>query len=120
VEYERFDTDQERIILNKIYKVLGPYTNYFQPSMKLVEKTREGPKVTKTYDEAKAPYRRLLVAGSISRSSEDRLKEEYDSLNPAKLNREIESLRKELYQVYRRKGNETVEETEEDLEYILL
>ena len=120
VGYYRHDTDQERIIINKIYKVLRPYTNYFQPSMKLVEKTREGAKVTKTYDKAKTPYRRLLDDGSISQSSEDRLKEEYDSLNPARLNREIESLRKELYQVYRRKGNETVEENENDLEYILL
>jgi len=50
VGYYRHDTDQERIIINKIYKVLRPYTNYFQPSMKLVEKTREGAKVTKTYD----------------------------------------------------------------------
>jgi len=65
--------------------------------MKLTHKTRNGAKVTKTYDEAKTPYRRLLADGSISRSSEDRLKEEYDSLNPAKLNQEIESLRKELY-----------------------
>ncbi|PTD93550.1 transposase [archaeon SCG-AAA382B04] len=120
VGYYRHDTDQERIIINKIYELLRPYTNYFQPSMKLVEKTREGAKVTKTYDKAKTPYRRLLADGSISQSSKDRLKEEYDSLNPAKLNREIESLRKELYQVYRRKGNETVEENEEDLEYILL
>ena len=120
VGYCRHDTDQERIILNKIYKILRPYTNYFQPSMKLTHKTRDGAKVTKTYDEAKTPYRRVLADRSISRSSKDRLKEEYDSLNPAKLNREIESLRKELYQVYRRKGNETVEETEEDLEYILL
>jgi len=120
VGYCRHDTDQERIILNKIYKILRPYTNYFQPSMKLIEKTRDGAKVTKTYDEAKTSYRRVLAVGSISQSSEDRLKEEYDSLNPAKLNREIESLRKELYQVYRRKGNETVEEKEEDLEYILL
>ncbi len=120
VGYYRHDTDQERIIINKIYELLRPYTNYFQPSMKLVEKTREGAKVTKTYDKAKTPYRRLLDDGSISRPSKDRLKEEYALLNPAKLNREIESLRKELYQVYRRKGNETVEENEEDLEYILL
>ena len=88
--------------------------------MKLVGKQRDGAKVKKRYDEAKTPYRRLLDDGSISQSSKVRLKEEYNSLNPAQLNREIESLRKKLYQVNRRKGNETVEETEDDLEYILL
>ena len=124
VGYRRYDTVKERNLLNQVYEKLRPYTNYFQPSMKLVEKERDGAKVKKTYDEAKTPYRRLLAAGSISRSSKDRLKEEYDSLNPAKLNREIESLRKELYRINRRKGNQVtgdkVEETKDDLEYILL
>ena len=123
VGYRRHDTDAERIILNKIYKLLRPYTNYFQPSMKLVGKERDGAKVKKTYDKAKTPYRRLLTYETISRSSKDKLKEEYLSLNPAKLNREIESLRRKLYQVNRRKGNEVTEKKEEienDLEYIVL
>jgi len=120
VGYRRYDTLEERNLLNKIYRKLRPYTNFFQPSMKLVGKQRDGAKVTKTYDKAKTPYRRLLGVGSISRSSKYRLEEEYDSLNPAELNREIESLRRELYRINGRKGNETVEENEEDLEYILL
>ncbi|MBS3789258.1 transposase family protein [Candidatus Bipolaricaulota bacterium] len=122
VGYRRHDTDEERVILNKIYKLLRPYTNYFQPSLKLVEKERSGAKVTKRYDKAKTPYRRLLAYETISQSSREKLKEEYFSLNPAQLNREIESLRKKLYQVYRRKGNEVTEKQEEaenDLEYIL-
>jgi len=120
IGYRRHDTVEERNLLNRIYEKLRPYTNFFQPSMKLVGKQRDGAKVKKRYDEAKTPYRRLLDDGSISQSSKVRLKEEYNSLNPAQLNREIESLRKKLYQVNRRKGNETVEETEDDLEYILL
>ena len=124
VGYRRYDTVEERNLLDRIYQVLRPYTNYFQPSMKLVGKKRDGAKVTKTYDEAKTPYRRLLAVGSIPQSSKIRLKEEYLSINPAQLNREIESLRKELYRVNRRKGNQVTrdeaEETKDDLEYILL
>jgi len=124
VGYRRCDTTEERNLLNQIYEKLRPYTNYFQPSMKLTHKTRDGAKVTKTYDEAKTPYRRVLADGSISQSSKVRLKEEYLALNPAQLNREIESLRKELYRINRRKGNQVtgdeVEETKDDLEYILL
>jgi len=110
VGYRRYDTVEERNLLNQVYEKLRDYTNYFQPSMKLVEKERDGAKVKKTYDEAKTPYRRLLEDGSISRLSKDRLKEEYLSLNPAKLNREIESLRRRLYQVNGRKGNQITEE----------
>ena len=124
VGYRRYDTIEERNLLNQIYDKLRPYTNYFQPSMKLVGKKRDGAKVTKTYDKAKTPYRRLLADGSISQSSKDRLGEEYLSINPAQLNREIESLRKELYRINGRKGNQVtgdeVEENENDLEYILL
>ena len=111
-------------MLNGIYEKLRPYTNCFQPSMKLTHRTRDGTKVTKTYHKANTPYRSLLESGSISRSSEDRLKEEYLSVNPAKFNREIESLRKKLNWINQRKGNQVtedeVEENEESLEYILL
>ena len=124
VGYRRYDTIEERNLLNQIYDKLRPYTNYFQPSMKLVGKKRNGAKVTKTYDKAMTPYRRLLYDGSISQSSKDRLEEEYLSINPAQLNREIESLCKELYRINGRKGNQVtgdeVEENENDLEYILL
>ena len=89
VGYRRYDTVKERNLLNSIYELLRPYTNYFQPSMKLVAKERNGARVKKTYDKAKTPYRRLLEYGSISQSSKDKLKEEYLSLNPAELNQEI-------------------------------
>ncbi len=43
--YLRYDTDEELKIMNELYKVLRLYTNFFQPSMKLKEKTRIGSKV---------------------------------------------------------------------------
>lgn len=47
VGYLRYDTEEELKIMNKLYGVLRLYTNFFQSSMKLLEKTRIGSKVVK-------------------------------------------------------------------------
>ena len=43
-------------MLREMGRVLRLYVNYFQPSMKLLEKVREGSKVKKRYDDPKTPY----------------------------------------------------------------
>lgn len=50
VGYARYDTEEEIDLLNRLYRHLRLYTNYFQPSMKLIKKTRTGPRVQKWYD----------------------------------------------------------------------
>ena len=62
VGYGRYDTDNELVILNKLYSYLRLYVNFFQPVRKLVKKVRIRSKVTKRYDEAKTPYRRVLAS----------------------------------------------------------
>jgi hypothetical protein len=52
-------------ILNELYGYLRLYTNFFQPVMKLVEKTRVGSKVKKRYDQARTPYQRVLESPHI-------------------------------------------------------
>jgi hypothetical protein len=46
--------------LAKFYRVLRKYVNFFQPSVKLLKKTRTGAKVAKQYDKALTPYQRTL------------------------------------------------------------
>jgi hypothetical protein len=96
VGYLRYDSAAEVDILNELYAYLGCYTNYFQPVVKLVSKTRTGSKVTKKYDEAKTPYRRVLECKSINDKIKERLKQKYDSLNPAELKRKIANLQDKL------------------------
>jgi hypothetical protein len=50
VGYLRYDTEKELKTLNELNQVLRLYTNFFQPVMKLTEKTRIGSKVIKRYD----------------------------------------------------------------------
>ncbi len=96
VGYLRYDTQQEVDILNELYIYLGQYTNCFMPVVKLVFKTRKGSKVTKKYDVAKTPYRRVLECSDIDDKIKERLKAKYESLNPAELKRKISSLQEKL------------------------
>lgn len=87
---------KELTILNELYIYLGYYTNFFQPVTKLKSKTRTGSKVTKKYDEAKTPYRRVLESEYIDDKIKAKLKRQYDSLNPAELKRKISKLQDKL------------------------
>jgi len=96
VGYRRYDTPEELQVLNDLYAVLRLYTNYFQPVMKLVEKTRTGSKVRKRYDRAKTPYHRVLQSLAVPKEAKRELKRIYATLNPVKLGREISRLQDRL------------------------
>jgi len=96
VGYSRYDTKDELSLLNELYIYLGHYTNYFQPVVKLVSKTREGSKVTKKYDSAKTPFRRVLESKYIDDKIKARLEVQYDSLNPVDLKKKISRLQDKL------------------------
>jgi len=96
VGYLRHDTDEELRTLNELYIYLDSYVNYFQPVQKLILKTRVGSKVSKKYDKAKTPFRRVLESKSIDDKIKARLEREYDSLNPAELKRKISRLQEKL------------------------
>ena len=115
VGYRRYDTPEELQALNDLYAVLRLYTNYFQPVMKLVEKTRTGSKVRKRYDRAKAPYRRVLQSRAVPKEAKQELKQLYVTLNPVKLGRQISRLQDRLDTLAQSK-NQVQEEA--NLEYI--
>lgn len=96
VGYSRYDTKEELDILNKLYIYLDHYTNYFQPVVKLVLKTRTGARVTKRYDRAKTPFRRVLESEHIDDKIKARLKVKYDSLNPVDIKKKILKLQDKL------------------------
>ena len=115
VGYRRYDTPDELQALNELYAMLRLYTNFFQPSMKLIEKTRIGSKVRKKYDKAKTPYRRVLESGFVPDEAKQELEQLYETLNPAKLNREVNRLQDRLDELAQAKHKA---EQEVNLEYI--
>jgi hypothetical protein len=50
------DSQAELELLNSLYGKLRQYKNFFQPTMKLIEKIREGGKIHRKYDEPRTPY----------------------------------------------------------------
>jgi hypothetical protein len=96
VGYARYDSEKELCILNELYRHLRLYTNFFQPTMKLIEKTRIGSKVKKKHDKAQTPYRRVLASDDVSEQDKQKLKTLYVRLNPAHLKRQITKLQDKL------------------------
>jgi hypothetical protein len=99
VGYRRMDSQAELELLNSLYEKLRLYKNFFQPTMKLIEKIREGGKIHRKYDEPRTPYQRLIESGQIPASTKKRLKQQYESMNVAELRRQIETLKDRLFKL---------------------
>jgi hypothetical protein len=103
VGYDRYDTNAEHAVLVKLYAVLRLFTNFFQPVMKLKQKTREGSKVRKLYDTPQTPYARVLAHPAVDQRAKSHLQHHYRQLNPAALRREIAHLQEKLCMFTQRK-----------------
>ncbi len=89
VGYSRYEGTKAVGSLNRLYALLRLRTNFFLPSMKLVEKQRIGSQVHKKYDNPKTPYQRVLESPEIAENVKNGLREQYRDLNLAELNRRI-------------------------------
>src|SRR5260370_1149149 len=71
VGYQRCDTEEQLRLLAALYQPLELYTNFFQPSMKLPSKERDGARVTKKYDRARTPYQRVLESSLLQQGTNE-------------------------------------------------
>lgn len=110
VGYLRYDTEEEFNIINDLYRnELRLFKNFFQPTIKLIQKIRLKGKIHRKYDKAKTPYCRLMKSNHISEEKKQELKAIYDSLNPAELKRKIDHKLRMLYRAYQKKKSLLVE-----------
>jgi hypothetical protein len=96
VGYERYEGLPAKQRLNALYEQVRLLVNFFQPSMKLREKTRQGARVKKTYDTPRTPYQRVLASADIDTKDKQRLTALYQTLNPADITRKIRKYQAEL------------------------
>jgi hypothetical protein len=89
VGYDRYTSKAAYQCLERLYASVRLYTNFFQPTMKLVSKTRHGAKVNKVYDTARTPYQRLLESGVLTEPKRQELAATYHNLNPVHLLKQI-------------------------------
>jgi len=91
--YERIEDQAIVNLMNDLNRnELRLYKNFFQPTMKLIDKKRYGAhkeKIKRVYDIPKTPYQRVLLCDEISNQTKQELRTLYATLNPAALRRTI-------------------------------
>jgi hypothetical protein len=82
--------------LERIHDLARDYVNFLHPVRKLREKVRHGSRITRRYDTAQTPYRRLLASGVLQRNSQNGLAARSKAVDPLRLKLEIEAAQRTL------------------------
>ena len=113
VGYERYDCQQAVVAMNELYAVLRLYVNFFQSTYKLIGKEKRvaavdgkqyGKPYKRIYDQVRTPYKRVLDHPDIDPAVKDKLREQYETLNPKVLRDRIKVLTIKLERVQRELG----------------
>ncbi len=99
IGYDRFEGIQSCQTLSALYSQLRLYVNFFQPSMKLISKVRDGGRVIKKYDQAQTPCQRILASEQVSEITKQKLSDKYQELDPVQLLDNITKLQDQLWQL---------------------
>ncbi|WP_444309154.1 integrase catalytic domain-containing protein [Mycobacterium marinum] len=95
--YYRYDTTDERAVLNRLWKLVNERLNYLTPTIKPIGYTSSADgRRRRLYDAPQTPLQRLLAAGVLSPAQQAELIAYRDGLNPAKIGREIADLQNRL------------------------
>lgn len=105
--YWRYDTDEERAVLNRLWHLVNDRLNYLTPTIKPIGYgcTRNGQR-RRLYDAPQTPLDRLLAAGVLSPAQEAELVAYRDSLNPAAIARQIADLQAALLRLAKDKTDQ--------------
>jgi hypothetical protein len=82
VGYERYEGIAALKALQGAYSILRVHLNYFQPSMKLEEKRRNGDSSYRKHDVAQTPLRRLWNCGILTAAARERLEKDFMEADP--------------------------------------
>jgi hypothetical protein len=108
IGYDRYNSQAAFQALQKLYPLLRLQLNFLRPVRKLVGKRRTGARVTKMYDAPRTPYQRLREAGVLDDATRERLDKELRAINPAELQRRIETALRRLWDCTERKERRNV------------
>jgi hypothetical protein len=101
--YDRYESEAALEHLHAVYELLRLWTNHWQPSLKLIGKTRDGAKVTKRYAPATTPYRRVQVADGLAPDARARLDQEHAGWGPVALKQTLDTA-VDAFWIHRRPG----------------
>jgi hypothetical protein len=94
---QRLDTCAQTLAANRVYDKLWVYYNFFQPILRLVEKTAipvegGGFRMKLRHDAARTPFDRLCATGVLSPEKRESLEGLRDQTNPRRLKEQIYDL----------------------------
>ncbi len=104
VGYRRFEGLEAAAALSRLYGALRLFVNFFQPSFKLAEKTRDGAKIKKKYHPPATPCERLIADVRTAEEVRRRLTEMHAELDPVQLLHTIRAAQQELVEISDRPG----------------
>jgi len=92
--YDRLDTVEQTNLLNQLYDHMWLYYNFFQPVMRLKEKTvvpqpGRHARIKRRFDDARTPFDRLCTTGVLDEERRMALEALRRSTNPRKLRDDI-------------------------------
>jgi len=101
----RFDTTEQTNTINQLYEKMWLYYNFFQPVMRLREKTTsplppaqgQPSLIKRRFDTARAPFHRLSETDAIPEQQKEQLRALRDQTNPRQLRREIYQLLDQIF-----------------------
>jgi hypothetical protein len=96
VGYRRFEGMEAAATLAHLYARVRLFVNFFQPSFKLAEKTREGARVRKRYHPPATPCQRLLADPRTPAAVRERVTVMKADLDPVRLLAEIRTAQQRL------------------------
>jgi transposase InsO family protein len=89
VGYGRYTSRQAMLQLEEVYTLACLHANFFRPTAKLLKRERQGARVIKIYDTPQTPFQRLLASGELTAQQEAALRDQYVTLNPLNLQRQL-------------------------------
>ena len=103
VGYYRFDTEAEYQALKEVYKYLCPLLNFFYPSVRIIEKIREGARVKKVYDKPQTAFARLMQSEKVDEEVKEELVKRKQKLHVVKQKRLVDQAVARLMRLYEQK-----------------
>jgi len=89
VGYRRYTGIAAATELARLYRSMRLYVNFFQPSFKLMEKTRDGARVSKRYHPPLTPFQRVQAHPAVAPAAKDVLAVQFAQLDPVILLHDI-------------------------------
>jgi hypothetical protein len=104
--YLRFDSVQLLEQMNMLYtQELRLYQNLFQPSTKLLRKTRVGSRLRRVYEPPQTPLQRVAECRQADRAKLTQLQQLFQTQDPFQLSRSIDQKLQHIFQLANQRWN---------------